>query len=420
VVSLLGAVGLKWPYGVKSSLSIISTAMYNLGAASFGCWLAYDLRFYLTLLFPVLLGCCFLIVYAVFVWPVNRERWRRELHAAFSESDAEEHEPVEGHTPAADAKPSDPLLSSKHSETADLHGRVNAAPSSRSLVCRRLCTFDFFSKRSPQQVIILMKRSFVAFLVFYYPTVISEALAIFDCVLITDTYYVRSFVSIRCFQADWWHFLPWSISAFVFYGIGVPVLVLILLLRTRWGQDEQRVRDLFGESLLALKPKYRWWDLFSTLWRVGAVMVILLASSNDTRIGWLAGLIFGRAALTAFCKPSIATFENREDYALLACTLIVTLCALGFGVDQHMRAGLEAFLYVLAMAAVWSMVIIIGRATYRKVREEQSDGNPGLVGVNGAVSGGIDQGDGQVIDFEDDIQSSRTPPIDLDSSPMTR
>jgi len=88
------------------------------------------------------------------------------------------------------------------------------------------------------------------------------------------------------------------------------------------------------------------------------------------RIGWLAALLIVRAALTAILRPATDTFEGREELVLLACTLLIALCALGFGADTHVSSSVEALLYALVMIALCAMVITIARATYRKISQQ--------------------------------------------------
>ena len=351
VVALLSLVGLQWPDGVQSTLTVLSATLYNLGAATFGCWISFSTRFHVVLGFPILLLLGLGIFYAIIRCCLPRTRPITSALMKSSNGDA----PVRAHS-------SDVGLHSFGVHSLTRGSRSHHSTREGANGCCKLPD----SMRDRRHASWLLQRSYLSFLLFYYTVACSQALSIFDCVRIDGAPRLRAFVGIECYTAGWYQYLFQAIAALVVYGLGIPSFFLWRLRQARWGADDAAVRRWFGEAVLSLHPNRRWWDVFTSVWRLLTVMVVRLPQDNNVRVALLSVLVVLRGLLVFKLRPAIEAYENSEEYVLLACTLVVTVIAIAFDGQHDPSDSVRRLLYALAMMALITMMLAILRATIRK------------------------------------------------------
>jgi len=376
-------VGLRWPYGVGGALAVLSATIYNWGASTFGCWISFSTRFHVILAFPLLLAPCFLLAYYG-----ARYCHRCRLHCAYrfgwhqtsrqSKSLALQSRGSDKLVPllsARDETSTDPGIDN-HDVVSELDrdiqerlartwvaGPLQATPSSEHAAKGGLLIteHDIQNQLRRRQ---FFKRSYVSFLAFFYSAGCNQALSIFDCEELQGELRLRAFAAIACYDEEWYRYMVVSVLALVVYGLGIPALILSLLKRANWGHHDAEVEKWFGVGLLQLKPNRRWWDVLSMVWRLVAVMVVLLPRAHGTRVGLLCAVLAVQSLALYKLRPSEA-FLVYEELVLLCCTFTVSLCSLGFDQSPATDTDTTAALYAIAMLALIIMVCIIGLGVIR-------------------------------------------------------
>jgi hypothetical protein len=129
----------------------------------------------------------------------------------------------------------------------------------------------------------------------FFTTIVSNIVSLFDCVKISDDYFViRSFPAERCYTSDWLSNLGQLSPLIVLYLLAFPLRLCWILYRMTL-LPELRRRPEFRYLTQGYKPAFFWWDAVLLLKRLVFIIIsqFLINSVDSTARLFSSIIVFG-------------------------------------------------------------------------------------------------------------------------------
>jgi hypothetical protein len=135
---------------------------------------------------------------------------------------------------------------------------------------------EFFLKETIKLLVLTVGTLYTLLLV----TVVSP----FKCVE-SETYYVLwDLPGVKCFNGEWYSWLPAFIFFFLSYGIMLPTILIAILVSKKKQLSKEEFEKLFGSFIKNYKDDYFWWGLVVVSKRAAFALTSAFMKMNNSEI----------------------------------------------------------------------------------------------------------------------------------------
>lgn len=220
------------------------------------------------------------------------------------------------------------------------------------------------SEKKWSQLVNTLAGSFVVLLSVMYLPLVEVCVSLFHCRMTGtsaaqgDSQYPYTLVSQpsqRCYDPEWYRYLPLYVSAIILYVIAFPLgsFYLLFFHRTRYA-NSLRLFHWFSPISSRYIPEYCYWECLVLARK--AVVVLLLVFFFEwpsVAVGTCVMFIFLIFTVQRQFSPYAKTWYNRMEYGSLVATFVILSLQLAMG-DVYSAAALryQQFLDVVASTCI--------------------------------------------------------------------